>query len=231
MATVTKKAADTPWETLTPEEKLERRFTAWLTPPANTEFVSPQTESDYKARVTRIIDAIQLKKPDRVPVLPRFALDGFPAAYCGYTAKDMWYDVDKCIDAATRCTLELGFDVKVGASAPQGKVYEMLEDKQRKWPGHGVADDGGMQFIEGEYMKADEYDAFILDESDFRLRSYLPRIWGAAEPLKQLVVNNVRSFGIPEVQTSLSKLMKAGEETRKWEGRIAAANKKLTELG
>ena len=87
-----------------------------------------QTESDYKARVTRIIDAIQLKKPDRVPVLPRFALDGFPAAYCGYTAKDMWYDVDKCIDAATRCTLELGFDVKVGASAPQGKVYEMLEE-------------------------------------------------------------------------------------------------------
>ncbi|MEK7353201.1 MAG: uroporphyrinogen decarboxylase family protein [Chloroflexota bacterium] len=231
MATVTKKTTETPRETLTPDEKMERRFAAWLATPG-IQFVSPEAEAEYKARITRIIDAIQLKKtPDRVPVLPRFQLDGFPAAYCGYTPKDMWYDVDKAIDAATRCTLELQFDVKIGASAPQGRVYEILEDKQRKWPGHGVADDGGMQFIEGEYMKADEYDAFILDESDFRLRTYLPRTWGAAEPLKQLVVGNVRSFGLPEVQAALRKLMEAGDETRRWEGKIAAANKKLTELG
>lgn len=230
MATITQKTVETPWKNLTPDEKLERRLAAWLAAPG-VQFASPEAEADYKARVKRISDAIQLKKPDRVPVMPRFALEGFPAAYCGYIARDIWYDVDKAIDTATRCTRELQFDVKIAASAPQGRVYEILEEKQRKWPGHGVPDDNGVQFIEGEYMKADEYDAYIFDESDFRLRTYLPRVWGAAEPLKQLVVGNVRSFGIPEVQAALNKLMQAGEETRKYEGKINAANKKLTELG
>ncbi|MEE8414040.1 MAG: hypothetical protein V3R96_05765, partial [Dehalococcoidales bacterium] len=71
-----------------------------------------QAKADYKGRVTRIIDAIRLKKkPDRVPVILR--MYGFPAAYCGYTQKDMWYDADKAIDAGTRCTLAFQFDIKV----------------------------------------------------------------------------------------------------------------------
>lgn len=234
MATVTKKTIEAPWETLTPDEKLERRLAAWLSP-ANVEFASAKAEADYKARVTRIIDAIQLKKtPDRVPVLPRFHLDGFPAAYSGYTTKEVMYDGDKAIDAATRCTLEFQFDAKVAATAPQGRVYEILEEKLHVWPGHGVAEDGDVQTIEGEYMKADEYDAFMQDETDFRWRTYLPRVWGAAEPLTKLGAlggGNIGPFGLPEVQTALNKVMKAGEEVRRWQGKIAAANKKLTELG
>ena len=222
------KTVEIPWEELTPDEKHKRRLQAWLSPPG-VNFVSPEAEAGYKARVSRLINAISLRKPDRVPVTPH--LGEFAPAYCGYTEKDMWYDVDKAIEVATRCTLELDFDAKTDASAPQGRVYEILDEKQRKWPGHGLADDAGVQFIEGEYMKADEYDAFILDESDYRLRTYLPRVWGAAEGLKQLSTNAIRSFGIPEVQTSLTKLMQAGEEARRWEARIAAANRKLNELG
>ena len=228
MTTQTKTNEST-WESLSPDEKLEKRLEAWLSPQGVT-FASPEAEAGYKARVTRLINAIQLKKkPDRVPVTPH--LGEFAAAYCGYTEKDMWYDVDKAIEVATRCTLELDFDAKTDASAPQGRVYEILEEKQRKWPGHGLPDNAGVQFIEGEYMKADEYDAFILDESEYRMRTYLPRVWGAAEGLKQLAFGNVRSFGIPEVQISLDKLKQAGEEARRNEPRIAAANKKLNELG
>ncbi len=216
------------WEELTPDEKLDRRLQAWLSPPG-INFASPEAEAGYKARVTRLTNAILLRKPDRVPVTPH--LGEFAAAYCGYTEKDMWYDADKVIEVATRCTLELDFDAKADASAPQGVAYEIIDERQRRWPGHGLPDDAAVQFIEGEYMKADEYDAFILDESDFRMRTYLPRVWGSAEGLHQLSFGAVRSFGLPEVQAALKKLMQAGEEARRYEARISAANKKLNELG
>lgn len=225
---MTTRTLDVVWDVLTPDEKLERRLQAWLSPPG-LNFASPEAEAGYKARVTRLIDAIQLRKPDRVPVTPH--LGEFAAAYCGYTEKDMWYDADKAIEVATRCTLELDFDAKADAAVPQGAAYEIIDERQRKWPGHGLPDNAAIQFVEGEYMKADEYDAFILDESDFRLHNYLPRVWGAAEGLKQLSFGNLRSFGMPEVQAALRKLMQAGEEVRRWESKITAANKRLNELG
>jgi hypothetical protein len=52
-----------------------------------------------------------------------------------------------------------------------------------KWPGHGLADDARTyQYVEGEYMKADEYDIFMRDPLDFQLRYYLPRTMGAFKP-------------------------------------------------
>jgi hypothetical protein len=56
------------WEELTPDEKQEALFQKCLAA-EGVEFVNPAAEKEYKARLTRIKDAIQLKKlPDRVPV-------------------------------------------------------------------------------------------------------------------------------------------------------------------
>ena len=227
---MTTKPAEANWADLTPAQKREKRFEAWLEAPG-INFATPEAKAGYRARVKRLIDAISLKKPDRVPTTP--FLGEYVAAYCGYTQKDMMYDVDKCIDAATRCTLEFDFDAKTAAAAPQGKVWEILENKQRKWPGDGLPENGSPQFIEGEYMQADEYDAFIEDETDYRWRTYLPRIWGTAGPLTKLnlATANVGQFGIPEVQAALKKLMLAGEEARRYDSQLAAANRRLTELG
>jgi uroporphyrinogen-III decarboxylase len=218
------------WEELTPEQKREKRFEAWLAAPDIT-FASPEAEAGYKARVARIIDAIKLKVPDRVPVTP--FLGEYVATYAGYTQKDILYDAHKAIDAANKCTLEFDFDAKTAAATPQGRVWEIIENKQRKWPGGELPDNGSPQFIEGEYMRADEYDAFILDETNFRWHTYLPRIWGVAGPLTRLNLSaaNVGQFGLPDVQGALKKLMEAGEEARRWESRITAANRRLTELG
>lgn len=59
-----------------------------------------------------------------------------------------------------------------------GRILEVLEYKQLKWPGHGVDSYHTYQFIEGEYMKADEYNAFLFDLSDYMVRTYWPRIFG-----------------------------------------------------
>ena len=222
--------SETPWSDLTPTQKRERRFAAWLEAPG-VKFDSPEAEAGYKSRVKRLIDAIKLNNPDRVPVTP--FLGEFVATYAGYTQKDITYDADKAIDAAMRCTLELDFDAKTPAAAPTGRVWEILDNKQRNWPGRGLPDNGSPQFIEGEYMRADEYDAFIADETDYRWRVYLPRIWGAAAPLTKLDLSgaSVGQFGQPDVQAALRKLMEAGEEERNCGEKTAAANRRLTELG
>lgn len=235
--TIDVKTTEKSWQALTPDERLERRVQAWLSP-RGVNFVSTEAEAEYKARITRLSDAFQMKKlPDRVPVLATGGLANLAAAYCGYTQKETLYEVDKSIDAAIKSTLGYQFDARIPPSAPVGRVYEILGNKTRSWPGHGVPDDGEDQFVENEYMKADEYDAYLEDPSDFHWRTYLPRTWGAAEalaklmPLSQLNQNNVARFALPEVQETLRKFLEAGQEILSWQPKIAAANRRLTELG
>ncbi len=53
-----------------------------------------------------------------------------------------------------------------------------------RWPGHGVSLHHTHQFIKEEYMKADRYEAFLKDLSDYALRTYMPHIYGSLESLK-----------------------------------------------
>ena len=63
------------WADMTPEERLASRIEKWRNP--GVPFKSPEAEADYTARVDRILAAINLEKPDRVPVS---LLGGFWAA-------------------------------------------------------------------------------------------------------------------------------------------------------
>lgn len=228
------------WKTLSPEEKLERRFAAWLSP-KDIQFVSPEAEAAYKARVRRLIDVIQLKTPDRVPVYPHVGF--YPAIYAGFTPEEVMYDPEKAGKAWTKCVLEFEPDVRFRAnSSLPGKVFDILDYRLYNWPGHGVSPEHSFQCVEGEYMKADEYDALIQDPTDFWLRTYLPRIMGSLQPLTMLspLVNimempftppNVGRYGLPEVQAALEKLMEAGREALKWQQALAGWDRKLEEAG
>lgn len=229
------KTTQKPWAELTPDEKLERRVQAWRSPPG-VKFVSPEAEADYQARITRIMDAVRLKKtPDRVPVCPN--LGAFVIHHNGYTQKDMMYNADAVMDVATKATLEFQLDMKIVPGEQSGKVMEMLGIKNYLWPGHGMPDDGERQFIEGEFMKADEYDAYLEDPSDFQWRTYLPRIWEAAEPLaklmplSQLNQANVARFAAPEIQAAFHRLGEAGKAAQAWQQKTGPIARKLSELG
>ena len=52
------------WEEMNPKERKEFRFQRWLNPP-DVKFASFKAEKNYKGRVQRIIDAVNLKEPDR----------------------------------------------------------------------------------------------------------------------------------------------------------------------
>ena len=109
---------------------------------------------------------------------------------------------------------------------PPGPPLETMDYKLYKWPGHGLsASTLSYQAVEGEYMKPDEYDALIRDPSDFWMRTYMPRVFGALKgfsalpawtAFQEIVTADFLAFANPEVQASLNALMKAGMETMKW---------------
>jgi uroporphyrinogen-III decarboxylase len=234
------------WEELTPDEKQETLFQRWLSPKDpqgnDLKFQSPKAEKLYKERTTRIKDAIQMKKlPDRVPtfILPSF----FPVYYAGMTPREAMYDYDKLYAAYKKFLVDFEPDGHIGADMPgPGKFFDILDYKLYSWPGHGVAPEQSYQANEGEYMKADEYDALIHDPSNFFSNIYFPRIFGALEPFRMLpaltgilemygVAYNFIPFGLPPLQAAYKTLMEAGGEVLKWLGVIMAWNTEVTALG
>ncbi len=229
----------TNWKGLTPGEKKAARFEQWLSPP-NTRFSSPETEKSYKARVQRFIDAIELKEPDRVPVM--LPTSNFPIYYGGITVQKAMYDYDEMRRVWMQFLREFDTDIyKSPFVVLPGKAFEDLDYRLYRWPGHGLADNApSYQFVEAEYMKADEYDALIRNPSDFWMRVYLPRIFGAFEPFRKLspfttLVEVPISYFLPytqtDVQQALQALIDAGREIAKWFEVVRDCDRQAMEAG
>jgi hypothetical protein len=227
------------WAKLSPYEKMEERFRRWLSPP-EAEFVSPEVEKAYQGRVTRLIDAIKLREPDRVPVM--LPIGFLPAYYAGGDFRTIIYDYDELRRAWLKYIHDFDMDsyTNPGLILP-GKVFEALDFKQYKWPGHGLSPDASMyQFVEGEYMKADEYDALIEDPSDFWMRTFLPRVFGAFEPFQRLspwtTIFEIPTayflpYTRPDVQAAFQALIDAGKNVAKWGEVVSDCNQEALNTG
>jgi uroporphyrinogen-III decarboxylase len=215
--------AEKKWADLTPAEKRQQRYDWWLNP--GVKFVSPEAEKSYKARALRFINAYKVEKPDRVPVsLP---LGNWPAYLAGTDLKTVMYDYDKLSQAWKKYYDQYETDLAVtpGMVLP-AKVYDLMDYKLYSWPGRGLPDTAsGIQFVEGEYMREDEYDLLIKDPSDFWMRTYIPRVFGAFEPWKTLspYTSIIEAPGFwfmpytrPEMQAAAQKLIDIGKELATW---------------
>jgi len=203
--------------------------------------MSKTPEQLYQEREQRFVDAIELKIPDRVPVA--LSLGYFPAKYTGITCKDSYYDGAKWLEACKKTVLDFAPDVVFMVPPSSGKVLEYLKPAQIKWPGYGVPDHHSHQAVEGEYMKADDYDAFLEDYSDFMMRIYLPRICGAMEPFHAMpplssvgfnyraAVTLAEFLAKPEGRESVESLQKAGEELSKWRAQTGTFVEQIEKLG
>jgi hypothetical protein len=234
------------WHEMTADEKQEGQFQKLLAPKDpegnDLKFQSKEAEANYKASITRIKDAVQLKKtPDRVPVtlLPSM----FPFINAGMTIQEAMYDYDKTVAAFRKFILEFKPDMHIGAAqAGPGKFYEILDYKLYAWPGHGVKPEHSYQCNEGEYMKPEEYDLLITDPSFYFRNFYLPRVFGALEGFTMLppltgileiygVAFNFIPYALPPVQGTYKALFEAGAEALKWAMAIGGLNAELSSLG
>jgi hypothetical protein len=168
-----------------------------------------------------------VKEPDRVPVsLP---VGNLPYNNFGITLHTAMYDYEKAVQACQKFNQEYSEELEHYASPwiTPGKILDLLDYKLYSWPGHRLGVNvPSVQFMEAEYMKDDEYDALMLDPSDYWLRTYLPRVCGALEPFRMLrpttdmveIINLVQLMPLasPEMQTMLQKLMDIGKEYQKF---------------
>jgi uroporphyrinogen-III decarboxylase len=167
------------WPQLTWQEKRDLRLNQWMNP--DIEFVSPAAKKAFKARATRLARAAKMEIPDRVPCM--VPAGNFPAYYAGISFKEAIYEPEKMRRAWLKFLDDFDTDTFDGTPFFYGPVADLLGQKTQMWPGHGLpADASTYQYIEGEYMKADEYDLFMKDPLDFQLRRLLPRTMAVFEP-------------------------------------------------
>ncbi len=194
----------------------------------------------YNERKKRVADAIELKVPDRVPVLANFRF--FASKYIGMTSEEVFYDYEKWMEANKKTILDFRPDMYHGPMKSSGAAFETLGLKQLQWPGHGVSPQHSQQYVEDEYMKSDEYDAFLDDPSDFIIRTLMPRVYESLRPFKKLpplksFFSGYKSaglfskFGDPEVREAFEALLKAGDETVKFSAGMKSFDGEMKRLG
>jgi len=212
------------------EQKQEERFSIWLKG-EGIPFTDASKQEAYLERATLIKDAIQLKKaPRRIPVCPSAGF--FPNEYAGITMYEAMYDYEALRTAWERFHQDFEPDAYNGPTTiVPGKVLDLLDLKMYQWPGHGVDKEREYQFVEGEYMKAEEYQDLIDDPTCFFLTIYFPRIFGSLEPFETFPllppVNEipvippfVMPFGTAAMQDAFESLEKAGEEALRWRAAV-----------
>jgi hypothetical protein len=212
------------WSDFTPQQKQQERFNRWLSASGIT-FNSPEAQQAYTAKVERFIKVIKIEEPDRVPVI--LPAGFFPASYIGSTFKNVMYNYDEMFHAWNTFLNDFELDSFGGPGFVwPGKVLETLDYKLLQWPGHGLPDTApSYQYVEGEYMFPDEYDALIKDPLDYLIRTWLPRTIGALGGFKNLgqmplieylPVFYIAQFADPEVRSSILALLDAAQEAAAW---------------
>ena len=199
-------------------------------------------EELYQEREQRVDDAIRLRVPDRVPVMCLWGF--FPAKIGGLTFEQAMYDYEKQMKANVDAMIAFEPDMCDNPFPIRylGPILEALDFRQLKWPGHGCDSMSTYQFVEGEYMKADEYDAFLFDPTDFMLRRYWPRVFGSLAPLESLSpihgiisyyigLTAFSAFGGPEIEKAIDSLLRAAKEASRILTGAVSYVKRMKELG
>jgi hypothetical protein len=193
-------------------------------------------EQAFREREQRLMDAVQLRTPDRVPI--SFGLNYHPAKFAGANTWSAYYDFPTWKQAYIDAAKHYEPDRILVVPNQSGHVLEALDARQYRWPGHGVSRHSTHQFVEGEYMKADEYDLFLTDPSDFLVRCYLPRVYGMMKPAENLpplnnLINSLpfQTLATPEFADMLDNLVHTARTAVQWQKETVSLVEELTELG
>lgn len=198
------------------------------------------SEQLYQEREKRVKDAIILKIPDRIPVFGTF--QAFPSIHYGITMEEAFNDYDKAAQLFDMLYQDFHPDLAWDpAFMYPGKAMDRLGMNWLQWAGHGVDENSPIQYLENEYMTADEYDELIHDPSWYIMTKYIPRSFKSLEGFKHLGTlrdsvflgwfSSMFAFTNPELQASLKAAVEVGEELEKWFGSLFAYREKLKAMG
>jgi uroporphyrinogen-III decarboxylase len=199
----------------------------------------PDVKQEYDERSKRISDAIALKETDRVPI--GLSFQAFPYYWAGCTVQDAIHDYRKAGAALDKFyghfKPDIGFDTILMYHINYMKT---LGIKWFQWPGeHFEGPNRFFQFLEEEFMTADEYPEAIRDITKFMMSKWIPRSFSELKGLAKVDFRNTMWlnhmgafywFSDPEVKHALKALMKAGDELAEWFDFLAEYTKKMIQV-
>ena len=192
-------------------------------------------------RSKRLYDAIQLKQPDRIPIQINFG--HMIAELAGVTHQELYENPEKMREALVSAALRFQPD-SAGGMFGSPDLARVLRDRTTRWPGYGLEANDSFQMVEDEYMKAEDYDDFLEDPTDWAIRVYLPRIFAELEGLADLpplaaytlkgyvgMLLNLGIYDTEPLKNALRALLRAVEVQSEWMAQMVATGQRMTEAG
>ncbi len=182
----------------------------------------------FKKREKRLLDAIALKEPDQIPIVPLFAF--YNCYFSGISPREAYTDPLKAVEAWRRTIHHFQPDATYSVNftiTAMDEVFTSLDFKALKWPGHGVGDNQSFQFVEAEYMKENEYKELFENPANFFLRKFIPRLAGNLKGLAKLPPLETAALGYaapavlallsdPDIILALETLIKTSKMQIEW---------------
>lgn len=190
-------------------------------------------------RNQRVMDALQLKQPDSIPLM--IGTGYLLAEMGGVTKQELYENPQKTQELLEQAAHMFQPDLIFGAwHTPKPSM--LLGDRMTKWPGYGLGPNGSFQFFEQEFMKAEDYDDFLEDPGDWAIRVYTPRVFSNCEGLAHLPPLGMFLYGyyntlnytvltLPPVVSAIETLYKAAQANVEWLNQSFASAQRMASLG
>jgi len=189
-------------------------------------------------RSKRFADVEVLKQPDRIPIV--LPMSYLIAEMGGITKQELHDNPQKTQEILEEAAKYFMADAVWGPVGGPDSI-KTLGDTSWKYPGYGLGPNDTFQYVEGEYLKPEEYDDFILDPGDWGVRVYLPRVFTKLQGFKQLrplalttsgaLGMNLAALMSPEWQETFEALKVAGETAVKSNIAMMDSIKRMIALG
>jgi hypothetical protein len=138
--------------------------------------MAEDTKQLFDERLGRFQAAIALEPTDRVPIAP--GSNYFSEIYSGNTNQETIYDPERWLKAELAFIKDFPEFDALRNNRLYAPIYDAVSLKTYQLPGRELPVRMQMQFLEAEYMLADEYDKFIANPIQFMFECWFPRIFG-----------------------------------------------------
>jgi len=180
----------------------------------------------YQARVKRIADAIALREPDMVPMIPKAVGAQYVLGGAWSSHKSEFYDFENALLASINYHNEFQPDVRYLPDFLSGRANEIAQSAMIDWPGRPgtrVTNTSSYQYIEQEFMAQEEYDELLSDFTGFMFRKYIPRAYPGLKGFEGMSLQTSNILGTklfapminPGTKDALKNLLYIIEESEK----------------
>ena len=211
------------FHSMTPDEKYEVFCNISMTTKGKT-FASREVAETFQRRAQRWMDIVALKEPDRVPAL--LVAEGAVAEYAGITQADIFYSPEKLAQASLKFQEDFQPDYSMAVLPMSGRVLDLIGYTLARWPGssrpNALPENIHFQYVEGEYMPAEDYDQLIANPDGYMLRTFIPRAFENLKGFELLpnlynlveitgVTGVLASMAMGPLRDSLERMLKAAD--------------------